>query len=105
MRIIRDFVMDLDDIIGAMEEYQRVVMRELARIEKSPDNVFSEKQLSRRKACFKMHVDAVLKELAAIGLVNPVKKGVWQTTPIGRRVEHALELRYLQQRYGFKVKR
>lgn len=90
-------------IVAILTDDEKRVMRSIARTAKSKTNVFSEGLLGRKKACRGIHLSAVLASLANEGLIRPVKRGVWQTTSIGRQVAHYLELRWFQERFGYQV--
>lgn len=78
-------------------------MRTIARLAKSKTNVFSEALVAKKKVCKGVRVSVVLFSLANQGLLRPVKRRVWQTTAVGRQVAHYLELRWLEERYGYSV--
>jgi len=79
------------DVIGSLSNEEKTVLEELPRIPKSDrNNTFFESQLERRKKCFEMEVRDVLKALSNRGLVSFVGGSRWRTTPLGRKVSHAV---------------
>lgn len=90
-------------IANSMSVEQRTIMRNIARISKSRTNIFHETQLSRRKQCSSLDVHAQMKGLVNLGLIKHKGKGLWQTTPLGRKVEHFLEIEYHLKKYPFSV--
>jgi len=92
-------------VVGMLSEAEKLVLRYVPRISKSDSNIFSEKQLTKKKALREIEVDRVLKSLQDAGLVQPVKRKVWQTTPLGRKVAHEVMEQWLRRRFDFETVR
>lgn len=92
-------------VVSTLSESEKTLMRELARVAKSKTNVFSEEQLKIRKSLEDIDVRATLRSAAASGLVQPVRRGRWRTTGLGRKVEHFLWEQWIQNRYPYAVVR
>ena len=79
------------EIVQGLADDEKTLLEELPRIAKSDrNNTFFESQLERRKKCFEMEVRDVLKALSNRGLVSFVGGSRWRTTPLGRKVSHAV---------------
>jgi hypothetical protein len=88
-----------------LSSYETIVLRNICRIAKSDDNIFSESELTRRKECWEIDIPSILKNLEKNNYIQRVKKGVWKTTRDGRRLSHSLENDYTYQRYKMKIVR
>lgn len=88
-----------------LSEAERLVLRYVPRIGKSDSNIFSEKQLAKKKALREIDLAHVLKSLQDAGLVQPVKRKVWQTTPLGRKVSHEVMDQWFRRKYDFQTVR
>lgn len=92
-------------VVEGLTDDERVLLRVLARTSKEKTNVFNEGQLRKKKALENVDVHEVLRSLAAAGLVNPVKRRVWQTTKLGREAEHFLLTEWIWSKHGLRVVR
>ena len=88
-----------------LSQEEKLLLSYVPRISKSDSNIFSEKQLTKKKALRGIDVARVLKSLQDAGLVQPVKRKVWQTTPLGRKVSHEVMDRWLRRKYDFRTVR
>ncbi len=96
---------DVDSVISDLSVDERTVLRQIPRLAKSDTNVFSERQLKRKKPCHDLEIGKILLKLANRGLINPVKRRRWRTTSLGRKVGHELERIWLEERFGYSVQR
>lgn len=88
-------------VVEMLSSEEETVLRFVPRISKSDSNIFSEKQLTKKKALRDIDVARVLKSLQDARLVQAVKRKVWQTTPLGRKVAHEVMERWFRRRYDF----
>lgn len=94
---------DIDKIIDALTENQRIVMREISRVEKTNSGFFKLDSLKRKGKIIKKKIDvvSVLRELQSLELVsqnNPSRR-LWIVSKKGKMVEHVLEKRFYNVEY------
>jgi len=92
-------------VVSILTGDERIALRLIARIAKSRTNVFHEKQMARKKALHGKDVSRLLRGLQARGLVHVVRDGAWQTTALGRKVAHLLEVQWVFERHGIRFER
>jgi hypothetical protein len=92
-------------ILGELSDHEKLIMKELARIEKTDSNIFHEDHVKRKGSVVKKKVNVadVLRSLERKDLLLSKGKKKWQTTSIGRKVEHRLYDEFTQKEYGFSV--
>ena len=108
MRAIRPELVDGDEVayvISVLTGDERTALRLIARIAKSRTNVFHEKQLARKKALHGKDVSWLLRGLQARRIVQVVRDGAWQTTALGRKAAHFLEVQWVFERHGIRFER
>jgi hypothetical protein len=83
---------DVKETMNSLSEAAKKVLYIIPRLPKSKNNIFSEEKLKKKglKKLRGVDLELVLKELTKKGLINPVKRKVWQTTSLGRKVSHEL---------------
>lgn len=98
---------DIDELVDNLSEDEKIVLRQLPRIYKSHmTNTFHEEALHRRKACLRIDVKGVLKNLANLGLVYRIaRKGYWRTTSDGQWASHKLQEEAIAERYEYRILR
>jgi len=95
---------DIDQIVDILSNDEITVLEQLPRIWKSDDNTFHQKDLEKKKKCWGIDVEAVLKNLANLGLIYKMPtKGCWRTTRDGQWVSHKLHDEANFRRWGFRT--
>jgi Cdc6-like AAA superfamily ATPase len=85
----------IDRIIDSLTGNQKIVLREISRVEKTGSGFFKINSLKNKGKIIKKGIDveSVLEELQTLGLVsqNNPSRQLWHVSRQGKLVEHKLE--------------
>ncbi len=99
--------MDKKDIISKLNDNEKIVMREISRIEKSPKGCFNTHELAKKHKIKKNNINIknILSTLINKGLIiKGNKKDTYCTTHEGKLIEHKLE-EYFNKNNPYRIVR